>query len=107
MSSNVAILLAADKTLVLSNILPWLILLIGLTLAGGVLIYFVRRSLKGGDTSAPAGFTLQDLRDMHAAGEISDAEFERARSLMINRLRGPVNPDNSAVPPGNQESSDQ
>jgi uncharacterized membrane protein len=77
---------------VLSEILPWLIVLAGVVLAGGVVIYFIRRSIKGdGDASGGGGFTLQDLREMHAAGELNDEEFERAKAQMIGRAKtGPA-----------------
>ncbi len=33
--------------------------------------------------SAPAGFSLSDLRQLHAAGQMSDEEFERAKAKLI------------------------
>ena len=66
--------------------LPWIILLIGVIIAGGVIIFVARRYINTGDDSAPGGFTLHDLREMHKAGEISDEEFTRAKAQMIGRL---------------------
>jgi len=97
---------APDKSSRLfGEVLPWLILLIGVVLAGAIAIYYIRRSLK--DTkSHGGGFTLQDLRDMHAAGELSDDEFERAKAQMIGRLRTPANsPDDSASTGNHRQSS--
>ncbi|MBX3374097.1 MAG: SHOCT domain-containing protein [Phycisphaeraceae bacterium] len=63
---------------------------------GGLLILFIRRRVTGagaGDRAgirAPglsSGFTLDDIRTMHEAGEISDAEFETMRSRIIDRAR--------------------
>lgn len=73
-----------------SEVIPWLILFIGIVLVGGVLIFYVRKWMKGGgfDSSGSAGFTLQELRDMHARGELTDAEFHSARAAMIGRLSG-------------------
>lgn len=62
------------------------ILLIG----GGVLaLRALRRSMIGGEAEQPSGlpFTLQRLREMRAAGEITEAEFERTRALMIHATR--------------------
>ncbi len=64
------------------EMLPWLAGLAALVVAGGVVIYFLRRSLGRGDTPSE-GFTLQDLRDLHARGSLSDEEFERAKSTLI------------------------
>jgi len=96
---------SADKSSrLLSNVLPWLILLIGVIVAGGVVMYVVRRSLNS-ERTASQGFTLQDLRDMHAAGELSDEEFERAKAMMIGRLAGPSQPEKTDSPTGNQKQS--
>ena len=64
------------------EMLPWLAGLTVLVVAGGLVIYLLRRSLGRGD-APPEGFTLQDLRDLHARGSLSDEEFERARSTLI------------------------
>jgi len=105
MIGSIWMLARADKSSrLLGEILPWLILLVGVVLAGGVAIYFIRRSLKDSQSHAEA-FTLQDLRDMHAAGELSDEEFERAKAQMIGRLRTPVNPPDDAASTGNQRQS--
>jgi uncharacterized membrane protein len=91
---------------VLSEILPWLIVLAGVVLAGGVVIYFIRRSIKNADSggSATGGFTLQDLREMHAAGELTEEEFERAKALMIGRAKaGPA----STAPAGRNPGAGQ
>ena len=99
---------SSDKSSrLLGEIMPWLILLVGVVLAGAVLIYFIRRSLKEG-AKPSEGFTLQDLRDMHAAGELTDEEFERAKAMMIGRLRGvsgPAKPPDDAASTGNSRQS--
>jgi hypothetical protein len=68
--------------------LVWLALLLGLTIVGFIAIMLLRRWYRG--TTSPdgaAGFTLHDLRQMRAAGQLSDEEFEKARDAMITRLR--------------------
>ena len=83
----------------LSEIMPWLIVLVGVVLVGGVIIYLVRRSLRS-EGSTSEGFTLQDLRDMHAAGELNDEEFDRAKMQMIGRAKTAPSPSgpNSNLP---------
>ena len=91
-----------------SDILPWLVVLVVIVLVGAAVLFYVRRSMSS-DSSASAGFTLQDLRDLHASGQISLEEFERARDAMIGRLK-PENeaeePENAEMMPGNDEKSD-
>src|SRR3954471_17691974 len=81
-----------------ADVVPWLILLIGVVLAGAVVIYFIRRYLRSDDPHAADGFTLHDLREMHEAGDLTDAEFQRAKAAMIGRLR--TAPDDSSGTPG-------
>lgn len=69
------------------EILPWLLVLIGVVIAGGVLIMFIRRRLQDDLASSSPGFTLQDLRNLHARGELTNDEFERAKTQMIGNLK--------------------
>ncbi len=79
---------AADKnSRLFAEILPWLLLLLAVIIVGGVVIFIARRYVQKNETSHGAGFTLHDLREMHAAGEINDDEFERAKAQMIGRLK--------------------
>lgn len=78
---------ATDKSSRLfAETLPWLLLLLGVIIAGGVIIFLARRYVNAGSTDAAGGFTLHDLREMHKAGEISDEEFTRAKAQMIGRV---------------------
>lgn len=57
---------------------------LGIAFLGVIVIILVRRYFLG--NSAPEAalpFTLQDLREMHARGEITATEFETMRSAMI------------------------
>lgn len=69
-------------------------------IVGGVVIIRVRRALRDPD-EAPGGvgFTLHDLRSMHARGEMTDVEFRAARDAMIAGVKDqaarPTNPDES------------
>jgi hypothetical protein len=99
---------SADKSSrLLADILPWLIAIVAFIIVGGVVIYLIRRWLRSGEESESIGFTLQDLRDLHARGELSYEEFAHARQQMIGRLKQPGG--GSARPgktqsPGNHEA---
>ena len=83
------------------QVLPWLLVLLGVIVVGGVIILLARRYLHNGGASEGGGFTLHDLRQMHAGGEISDDEFERAKAQMIGRLKS-----NAAPASTNSEGDD-
>lgn len=75
------------------QVLPWLLALLVVIVIGGAGIWGVRRLLKKDSSGGAGGFTLQDLRDMLAAGELSDEEFKRARDSIIGRLSEPSGPE--------------
>lgn len=81
--------------------LPWILLLLGAIIAGGVIILIARRHIYGGEDSASGGFTLHDLRELHRAGDIDDEEFARAKAQMIGRLAN----DSARKPTASDESS--
>ncbi|MEX1016856.1 MAG: SHOCT domain-containing protein [Phycisphaeraceae bacterium] len=63
----------------------------GLTVAVvvlGVVAMLVRRwMLKDDQPGTRPGFTLADMRRMHAAGDLSDEEYERARAALLGEAR--------------------
>ncbi len=69
-----------------SEVMPWLLLLMGLVIVGGVIIMLARRLLNDSSSSTQPGFTLHELRTLHTKGELTDEQFERAREAMIARL---------------------
>ena len=54
---------------------------------GAVAIWLIRRTLGRAEGDGPGGFTLQELRDMHAAGRLNDEEFRQAKESVIGRSR--------------------
>ena len=61
----------------------WLLVLIVLVVAGFVAISWVRKWMKEDDIpSGGTGFGLGELRQMHARGDITTEEYERARAKM-------------------------
>ena len=73
---------------VFGSLVPWLLLLMGLVVVGGVIISLIRRWMRGGDEAVQIGFSLSDLRAMHAEGRISSEELARAEERLIQQVRG-------------------
>jgi hypothetical protein len=61
--------------------------LIGLTVAGFVLVTWVKKKIRQTDDGPAVGFSLAELRQLHRSGKLSDEEFERARSKMVEALK--------------------
>jgi hypothetical protein len=100
---------AADKSSRLfAEVLPWLILLVGVIIGGGLIIFMARRYVHSSSAGQSGGFTLHDLRQLHEAGELNDEEFERAKAQMIGRLKSsaakPASSADDRSSPGNQPS---
>jgi hypothetical protein len=99
MHSAVPTLVASDASSIIWSIGPIILGLIVVVVVGWFVVVHVRVWMKASGESGEA-FTLDDLRRMHRAGEISDAEFQRAREAMIGAVRSkgtkeppPRNPD--------------
>ena len=78
----------------------WSLVTLGLLIVGMMAAARVRRKIKQEDVTAgpAAGFTLSDLRQMHRAGQITDAEFERAKEKVV--LAAQRAAAKAAPPPG-------
>src|SRR2546423_14783720 len=65
------------------------LVLIGLIVAGAYSVLRLRRWLKEEDDAPapPTGFTLDDLRELNRRGEMTDAEFERAKGQILAGAR--------------------
>lgn len=85
MSPMLSVTYLAQATLLAQPgpVLGWSLVVIVLVIAGFVAISWLRKWMKDDDLpSGGTGFGLGELRQMHARGEISDAEYERARVKM-------------------------
>ena len=78
-------LLAQAAENLFGQVLPWLLMLLGVVVVGGGCIYFVRRMLQSGPSASHESFTLDELRQMRQEGRLSDEEFQRAKALIIGR----------------------
>jgi len=85
----------------------WSLVTLGLLIVGMMAAARLRRKIKQEDvTAAPAaGFTLSDLRQMHRAGQISDAEFERAKEKVVLAAQKAA-AARAAAPPGTPVEKD-
>jgi len=71
-----------------SEVMLWLGVIVGLGILLAVIATYLRRRLTTQEEQ-PIGFTLGDLREMHARGELSDEELDRAerRTAALSRSR--------------------
>ena len=60
----------------------WSVVMMALVVGGFLLVSWVRRQLKEPDQGTSGGFTLADLREMRKKGQISEEEFEKAKTQM-------------------------
>ena len=93
-----SVVLAQAAEDLFGQLLPWLIMLVVVVVVGAAGIYSVRRMLQGGHGAAGEGFTLDELRRMRAAGQLSHEEFERAKALIIGRVGGSASAPNEIGP---------
>lgn len=63
-----------------------LVMVVALLAAIPVVLY-LKRWLQKEDEPVSAGFTLSDLRQMHKSGQMTDAEFERAKAQIVDAAR--------------------
>jgi hypothetical protein len=73
---------AADAGSLASQTLPWLGGLALLAILGGLFVMWLGRRLRAA-TPPTVGFDLEDLRRLHRAGELTSAEFERAKAAVL------------------------
>ena len=74
------------------NILPvfgWSLVLICLLVGGFFAISKLRQWLRDDDDTpvSPIGFTLSDLRQLHKQGQMTDEEYERAKSKIVGSAK--------------------
>ena len=77
---------AAEPLSHFARIAPVLGALVLIVVVGAVALLLIKRWWRR-ESDAPAGFTLGDLRAMRDAGEISVAEYERAKEQMVRTVR--------------------
>ena len=68
----------------------------GIVVVGAVAISFIRRWMKGGAGDGQIGFSLSELRQMHAEGRLSKEELEKAEKHLVDRVRSSMTPEDIA-----------
>ena len=86
--------------------LPWLVGLGVIVFIGAGAIYYVRKLVQRQSSSLEDGFTLHDLRQLHAQGELNDEEFKRAKDAMIGRLKESIETNDEIGPSQEFDSQD-
>ena len=79
-------------------IMPWMLTLVGIVIAGWLLLVMIRRSARDTDSALDDGFTLGQLRKMRERGELNDEEFEQARSVILGHHAPTPTDQPSSVP---------
>ena len=66
-----------------------------LIIAGAIIAFWIRRRAMGEDsspTSSATPFTLQDLRDMRASGDLDEDQYHTLRDQLIGSVKPASNP---------------
>jgi len=71
----------------MGNVLWWSLVLVGLLLVGFVAVAQLKKRLIKPDDGMSGGFTLSDLRALHKAGKMTDAEFEKAKEAVVTAAK--------------------
>ena len=90
------------------ELLPFLAALAGFIVVGWIVILMLRRSFRNNGRHDTDSFSLQSLRKMHANGELTQEEFEQARSAVLGQTH-PKGSDTvsggAAIPPEEDQTS--
>ena len=71
----------------MGNVLWWSLVLVGLLLVGFVAVAQLKKRLIKPDDGMSGGFTLSDLRALHKAGKMTDAEVEKAKEAVVTAAK--------------------
>lgn len=80
------VIATGDSSSLFGDLLPYMGILLGIVIIGGIILYKIRRSIRDEKVGSVDGFTLEDLRNLHASGKLTDQEFQQAREAMIGRM---------------------
>jgi hypothetical protein len=85
----VTMILLADAADALPQILFWSFVAVILLVVMAVALAYIRKKMSPSEDFRGEGFTLADLRRLHKSGQMSDAEFERAKAKLLAELGHP------------------
>ncbi len=89
-------LLAQNRKGFSGEVMMWLGVIVALAILLAVVALALRKRLFRQDDASPVGFTLADLRRMHAEGQLSDEELAQAEAKTLTRSRSHYLGDNQA-----------
>lgn len=97
--ASITLFLAAAPPQSMTQVWVWSGILVAVLLVGFVVIVLVRRMISESGMDQKEIFSLSDLRKLHAAGEMTDEEFEAAKAAVIGALRasGPTGKGSSTT----------
>ncbi|MEZ6318347.1 MAG: SHOCT domain-containing protein [Phycisphaerales bacterium] len=87
----------------LTPMLVWLGVLIAVTVVAGIVLLALRRSLLAPPSSREGALSglMDDLRAMHARGDLTDDEFAAAKRRMVEKIREASTSQNADDPSKN------
>lgn len=65
-----------------AEVIPWALLLMGLSVVGLVAALFLRRRMNSAADFHGDGFTFSDLRQLRKQGKINEVEYQRAKASL-------------------------
>lgn len=71
----------------MGNVMWWSVILIGLLVAAFIAVAQIKKRMIGNEDFSGGGFTLGDLRALHRAGKMTDAEFEKAKQAILDAMK--------------------
>lgn len=86
--------------------LPYLLILAAIVLVAWVVLVIIKRSTRSSGSPMEQGFTLGEIRRLHAEGELSDEEFEQARGVILGQFAPGESDTGEQTPPGGSSEPD-
>ncbi|MCA9285217.1 MAG: hypothetical protein KDA22_08395 [Phycisphaerales bacterium] len=69
------------------QVIGWLGAMAALAVVGAIVIMVLARRLRADDGDEPDGLTLEGIRELRRRGQLTDEEFDRARSAIVDAAR--------------------
>lgn len=68
------------------SVVVWVIVLIAVVMAGGLILVWLRRKIFAADQTDHAGGLMESLRSMRDSGQMSQEEYDATRKAMAARM---------------------
>ena len=85
---GLSLLLAETRAEAIRDVLFYVFVLSALTFGIVLIGIWIKKRVTEDEDSAGPGFSLSELKRMHAAGELSDEQYQRARNRLIGAFGG-------------------